>query len=382
VKTAEKRLSVLIPDGESEFALFATHCLAPFPDVEVHVISSERLAPIRFSRFVKSYAFRPDLDDEESRLRAVRQAVERNRVNVLLPTATDWITFASANRRSLADFVAVADVPGSDALQLANNKWMLANFLSERGIPGPPTLLLTSDSAGLDQLAAMQFPVLLKPVSAWGGEGIERFDSFAEMKSFIARRGIDRLANQYIVQTELPGYVVGINVLAREGKILALTMQRGIVPNVHKFAAAGAVQFVNQPTFAETAEHLVSSLNWSGFANLDTLYDSTDGQIKILEINARFWGSLRGSLVAGVSFPYLACMAALNIPFDVPEYTTARYIHSTTAIREGLLRLRGKARVDKFPLSETGIRFLVSDPIAEGLRAFQQQIAPDILDAA
>ena len=156
--------------------------------------------------------------------------------------------------------------------------------------------------------------------------------------------------------------------------MLATTMQRGIIPNTQKYAAAGAIRFIKEEKFMAIAQRLVTALKWSGFANLDTLYDSEDDQLKILEINARFWGSLRGSLVAGVSFPYLACLAALNIPFPMPDYQLAKYIHPKTAVREGMAKLLGRSPKSEFAFQDTGLRFLAADPIAEAMRVFRQEI--------
>jgi D-aspartate ligase len=225
-----------------------------------------------------------------------------------------------------------------------------------------------------EQLRGLEFPVLLKPVVAWGGEGIERFDDLSDLKRYLEQRDVEEMGGRSIVQSFLPGFVVGVNVLSRDGKTLATTLQRGIIPNTQKYAAAGAIEFIKEHRFSAIADRLVSALGWSGFANVDTLYDSRDDQLKILEINARFWGGLRGSLVAGVSFPYLACLAALDIPFPAPNYEFARYFHTKTALRERVLGLMGRSREDGFAWRETGLRSLLADPVAEAMRAFRQEV--------
>jgi len=368
-----KPFSVLIPDGESEFALFVAHCLAHVPQVRLHVLAGERWAPIRFSRYCRSYTFRQYGPGDESRLEAVEEIVKKYKIDVLLPTETEWISFVVAHRETLASFVAVAPVPDPATFQVANNKWLLAQFLMERGIPCPPTILVTCDEAFDQRLQEVEFPALLKPTVAWGGEGIERFESLPELRQYLERRDPEKVRGRFIVQSFLSGFVVGVNVLASHGKMLATTMQRGIIPNTQKYAAAGAIQFVKDGRFATAAQGLVSALAWSGFANVDTLYDDQDHQLKILEINARFWGSLRGSLIAGVSFPYLACLAALDVPFPMPDYELVRYVHPKTAVRQGVSGLLGKDGDRKFAFRETGLQFLLADPLAEGMRSFRQQ---------
>ena len=369
--------SVLIPDGQSEFALFVAHCLAQFPNVKIHVLSSERWAPIRFSRYCHSYTYKPFETDSEARLAIVADVVKKNNIDVLLPSETKWITFTVAHRESLEKFVAVVPLPDPESLKLANDKWLLAQFLEANQIPGPATVLVTLDDIFEEKLKTMTFPILFKPITAWGGDGIERFETLSDLRLYLGNQDPDRIKERFIIQNLLPGHVVGVNVLARNGELLATTMQRGIIPNTQKFAAAGAIKFIKDDKFLTIAQKLISAMNWSGFANLDTFYDSQDDQLKILEINARFWGSLRGSLVAGVSFPYLACLAALNTPFPMPDYELARYAHTKTALRAWGARLLGKRLEDGFPLRETGLKFLLNDPLAESIRAFGQEVLDD-----
>jgi len=378
MSAVRESFSVLIPDGGSEFALFVAHCLAGYsnvgmPEVVVHILSGERWSPTRFSRYCRTYTFRQIGPDDDSRLDVVAEVVKKHSIDVLLPTETEWISFAVANREALSTFVAVAPLPDPENFRIANNKWLLAQCLEANQIPSPPTVLVTYDDLFESKLHDMAFPVLLKPTMAWGGEGIERFEDLPALKRYLQQRDRSEIEGQFIVQTLLPGSVVGVNVLSLDGRMLATTMQRGIIPNTQKYAAAGAIEFIKEDGFAAIAQRLVSALGWSGFANVDTLHDSQDDQLKILEINARFWGSLRGSLVAGVSFPYLACLAALDIPFPMPDYELARYFHTKTALREVMSRLVGKNREDGFVLRETGIKFLLADPLAEGMRAFRQE---------
>jgi glutathione synthase/RimK-type ligase-like ATP-grasp enzyme len=366
--------SVLIPDGESEFALFVAHCFALFPNARLHVLSGERWSPVRFSRYCYKYIFRPLGTSDESRLEAVADIVNKYKIDVLLPTETKWLSFVIANQEALSDVVAVAPVPSPKGFEIANNKWLLSQFLEENQIPAPPTLLATLDDLFEEKLKAFEFPVLLKPVTAWGGEGIERFETLSELRRYIEGQDQRSIKGNFIVQSFLPGLVVGVNILARNGTMLTTTMQRGLIPNTQKYAAAGAIEFIKEDKFSSIAQKLVSALSWSGFANVDTLHDNRDNQLKILEINARFWGSLRGSLVAGVSFPYLACLAALDIPFPMPDYELAHYFHAKTALREGVLKIFGKSHQHKMALRETGLKFLIADPVAEALRAFNQEV--------
>jgi predicted ATP-grasp superfamily ATP-dependent carboligase len=369
----KQSFSVLIPDGESEFALFAAHCLAQHPNVQIFVLCEKAWSPIRFSRLCRTLTHKLSTLDDEAVLQLLADIVHKHRINVLLPTGIPGISFTIANRDALSEFVAVPPLPDRKSFEIANNKWLLSQFLEEHGLPGPKTILLTESilEKGLQQL---EYPLLLKPISAWGGDGVDRFENSTSLRQHLESQDFEKLFGHFILQAFLPGRVVGFNVLSLQGNILATTMQQGIIPNTHKFAAAGAIEFIKDVRFFEASRQLFSALSWSGYTNVDTLCDLRDNKINILDVNPRFWGSLRGSLVAGVNFPYLACLVALQIAFPPPDYDLAHYYHAKTALRESLFRGRGKSSEHRIAFQETGLRFLLLDPLAETMRAFQQEI--------
>lgn len=369
--------SVLIPDGESDFALFVIHGFIDCPQVKLYVLSNRRWMPARFSRYCHEYIHKEFSADASERFDAVAQVVTQNHIDVILPIEMEWIAPQDARRHALSELAAVASVLDSKSFKVANNKWQIFKLLQENGIPAPPTVLCTLDGDFEQQIHQLEFPVLIKPVTAWGGEGIRRFDNMSQLQEFLGQCDSEKIKNRYIVQSFLTGYVVGLNILCREGQLLAYTMQRGFIPNPQRYAAAAAIRFIQREDVIEIGKKLVSVLSYNGVANVDMFYDTRENQIKVLELNTRFWGSLRGSYAAGVSFPYLACLAALDIPFPVPGYDLARYIHSKTALKEGMLRILGKSRYERFYSEETGLKYMLVDPVAETLRAVRQQLSGD-----
>ncbi len=366
----KRPITVLIPDGESGFALFAAHCLSYFPNVKIHVLSKERWSSIRFSRYCHSYTFEPATDDA-THLAAISKLVEKNKIDVLLPTDTKAIYFALANKEALAKMVALAPLPDPQAFEIANNKWLLSEFLEENQIPGPPSILADYSDKFEAKLKDLEFPVLLKPMTSRDGNGIKRFDTPSDLMHFLDQQP-ETIHGRFIVQGFLSGSDVDLNFLSRHGEALALTIQQAIIPNTKKYGAAGAIKFIKNENFSAVARKLIAGLAWSGFANVDTICDSDDN-LRIVDINARFWGSVRGSVAAGVSFPYLACLAALNIPFPMPNYQLIRYFHPKTALREGMSGILGRSQERNIIFRESGLEFFLTDPIGEIIRIYYQE---------
>lgn len=112
-----------------------------------------------------------------------------------------------------------------------------------------------------------------------------------------------------------------MSLLARNGEILAHTIQKGIFKRANRFAASAGLEFLNNTGVYESVSKLVRELGFSGIAYVDLRYDKRDKQFKIIEMNARYWGSLIASFRAGVNFPYLHILSSLERELPAPSYT-------------------------------------------------------------
>lgn len=367
-------ISVLIPDGENEHVLWTVRSLADSKRAKLHVLSNRRWMPVRFSRHCRLYAFKPTGTDHRARLDAITDLVSRIHVDVILPVGEEGVMFASAERDALSRLAALPPLPDLEALQTGRDKWRLNQFARDYGLPAPQSVLLASGAAFDQRISELEYPVLLKPTSLTDGQGIRRFDTASDLRSFLASQDESLVREKYLVQSYVPGFDIGLSVLCRDGEILAYTIQRGVISAAHRFGPLMAMEFIRQDDVFEVGQKLLAALRWSGVAHIDFRQDSRDGQVKIIELNARYWGSLLGSLVAGVNFPYLACLAAQGVSFPVPAYRLSHFAYTTTAVKEALLWCLGRNTLSGFTFRETGLRFFLTDPLPEFLKRLQEKL--------
>jgi predicted ATP-grasp superfamily ATP-dependent carboligase len=370
--------AILIPDGENEHTLLTTRCLAQtrcLPKsqrAKTYILSSTRWSPVRFSRHPHLYQFRATGTDYQARLHAIIDSIKRFNIDVILPVSEEGIEFVITHRQILSNLSAVPLLPSLESFKTARNKWLLNQLARQHHIPSPQSILVTLDSEFYQQLSNLEYPVLLKPTSQSGGQGIRRFKTQTDLQNFLQQRDEQQFKNNYLVQSYLPGLDLGLSVLCDRGEILAFTIQKELIANKHRFGPQMAMQFIAQEDVLNHGKRLLAALNWSGVAHVDMREDNRDGQVKLLEINARYWGSLLGSLVAGVNFPVLAYQKALNIPFSLPNNQFSRYVHTTTALKELLLQPLGRSSLKRFAFKETGLRFFITDPLPEIVRTIKR----------
>jgi len=237
-------------------------------------------------------------------------------------------------------------VPSFASLRIALDKWDLARFLTAHALPHPATELLVRGQEALTRIAQLRFPLLLKPRCGGNGLGIHRCENMRALEH--CTRGAD-LWGKTLVQTEIPGYDIDCSVLCREGEVLAYTIQKGFT-GMADFRPPGGIEFLEDERVIAVMRKLMAALRWSGVAHVDLRYDSLTDRINIIEVNPRFWGSVLGSLHAGVNFPYLACLEALGRSFAPPAFRACRYVAGATAL--------GYWKRGRFGRSSTGFSFM------------------------
>ena len=351
----------MMMDGGGQVALPVARCLGQVPGLSLHVVSDEAAVPLRFSRHRTSFHVRP-LATDEQRLAAAHDVIRRVRPDVLLPVLGDDVRFLSQHAASLPPDVQLAPTPPVDAFDTVVNKWRLAQFLEQHGLPGPATILYTADDAFERRLAALTFPVLIKPVRGSSGNGIRQFDTPDALRDALQQQ--PDAQGLTIVQELLPGYDIDCSVLCQDGAFLAYTIQRGFMARPGAFAPPAGIEFVHDEQVYDVTRRLMAALGWTGVAHVDLRVDQRDGQVKILEINARYWTSLEGSLKAGVNFPHLHVLAGLGVTFPMPDYRPVRFVAGDV----GLIQKVRYPRRTRFSLGETNLRYMLGDPVAEAIR--------------
>ena len=353
-----KPLVVLVLEGEYRLTGAVLFCLGQADDIEVHVVQQAAASPYQYSRYVRSHhRYAPELP-EAGFVDFVRDVATDVNAAVLLPVDVAGMRWAIRHAAALAPELRCLPLPTAEAYETAADKSRLADFMRTHHIDGPDTLLdITRDYQG--DLAALRFPVLLKPVDGAGGQGIARYETPETLRPAVA--ALPEGA-RYIIQTYLEGYDIDCNVLCHNGQVLAHSVQRGLVPAASAYAPTQAIEFVNSPAVVLVVRQLMAALRWNGVAHIDLRYDTRSGRMNVIEINPRFWLTVVGSaLAAHVNFPALACRAALGRPVPTPLAVPGRYIPFANFLQYKYGRRRGEKI--PFALADTSVANFLGDPL-------------------
>ncbi|MDX2457717.1 MAG: ATP-grasp domain-containing protein [Gammaproteobacteria bacterium] len=359
-----RKIDVLIPDGESVFSLAVLHGLSQADEkFRVHLISQNRCSPVRFSRYIESFTLCPE--EDEARLHCILRAIRERGIDILLPVHELGLKFVVKHKTRLESLVRIPPIADADSFALVSDKGRLAHFLEAHNLASPCTLRYIPPH-DVPDLTALQFPALIKPAEGANGRGIKRFETASSLLEYFEAEAVDE---DYIIQNYIDGYDIDCSVLCSDGEILAYTIQKGLAVGCGDYQAPTEIEFLHDQAVYDLVSRMLRKLSWSGVAHIDLRYDAVSGKINIIEINPRYWGSLPGSLIAGVNFPHLACLATQNISFLAPDYHHVKYAAAKAALRLIRDKIFKGVKTD-IRIGDTDLPNVLKDPLPEIVRLF------------
>jgi len=318
---------VLIPDGNSTWALTVINCLSHNSDYELFVLSNKKRTAAKYSKHISYYKYYKKTSDKEW-LDAITKEVVKNSISIIIPIAEDEIRFFINNKQALSDSVKIIPLPEIDDFETAINKYKLSSFLKSHNLPHPKFKYFSNLESCFNEDLNLNFPILIKPLHEKGGDGILKIENKTELDKFTQKYQEDIFIQEYI-----HGYDIDCSVLCLNGEILTHTIQKGNLSGHNAFAPQLGFEFLNNDKILNVVTQLMSALHWSGVAHIDLRYDANKEDYKIIEINARFWGSIEGSKFAGVNFPDLAIQLTMNNAIENTQYKEIEYMRLKGVIK-------------------------------------------------
>lgn len=313
---------ILILSTNESFAVRIMSCLLILK-IRISVMGVGKFHPIRLSRYCSDYhryEYSDLLEENDNIIKDINDYCSQQELDIIIPAGIESTLFLSkmGKRITTAKIFPMSDY---ETLKMLNNKWTFTELMVKNDLSCPKTILI-NDVNKISQIRSqiilnLGFPVIIKPLDMEGGKGIIKLSSFKELETYILSENKFKLP--LIIQEYIPGVDVDISILAKDGKMVAWTIQ--------KWQGREIIEFIKDDNILDIGKRIISSCNYNGVAHIDMMLDNRDNSIKILECNPRFWGSVEESMVSGVNFPYLGVLISQNerLPEDI-NYRNIRYI--------------------------------------------------------
>lgn len=245
------------------------------------------------------------------------------RIDLIIPSEG----FLLRVRPRFADLQPMLPVPASpDDTYLAFSKFDVRERFIAAGLTDnlSPALLIGENDAlpTVEEIAALSQPLFIKVDSVHArrpGQGsvVKRCEGPAA-----AREEIRRLLENYksvLVEGFVPGVGVGAFLTSWNGRPLAQFMHRRLHEVPHTGGYSSYRRSWHHGGVLADAKLRAQALGWDGVSMFEYRWDPTSDRFWLMEINARFWGSLHLALFAGVDFPTLLADAFFGQPAAAVE---------------------------------------------------------------
>lgn len=299
---------VLILDGHCAAALAFARSLGRAGHWVAVGAGAGSFAPAAQSRYCNlRFEYPSSIHDEKSFCAAVLTFVEQRRIDLVIPM-TDWTTLPISRSRHLFASHCELALPPHEALRSASDKYQIVEMARRLSIPTPETWLLHSVQ-DLEHLPTLDYPVVVKDrESARWLENRATLGSvrYAYSESALRKVVQERLraAGDVLIQKFVTGTGIGFSCFVANGQAF-LPFQwervREIDPRGSGSSCRRSVAI--QADVMEFSRRLLLELKFEGAAMVEYKIDRNSGELNLMEVNARPWGSIQLAIASGFDYP-------------------------------------------------------------------------------
>jgi predicted ATP-grasp superfamily ATP-dependent carboligase len=308
-------MNVLILDGHLKSALATVRSLGG-KGMRIAVASERTSGMALHSKYASSvFTYPSPLQNQRGFVEAVKREAEKSEEKPVVYAFSDatWLSLFTY-RAELRECLVLPEYD-EESVRIAFDKSLTATLAATLGIKTIPSQVPNSEDELEVCAQKATYPVVVKTrksVTWRGNKGIFGTASFAQdneslIESFSNIK--QTVGEAPLIQDFVMGEEYGVEMLAQEGKVYASVSHR----RLKSLSPIGGASVLKE-TLGENdlkselesvAQSLAEKLDWKGPMMVEFKIDKETNTIYLMEINARFWGSLPLSVAAGVNFPWL-----------------------------------------------------------------------------
>ena len=260
----------------------------------------------------------PEADDR-SFLQRLLEITKNHKVQVLLPTSGYDIYSYSEHRKILLERGVVPIVSDRKSLEICRDKMQTYHHLRHDF-----SLPTTTDEPNDIQ----QFPIIAKPRFGKGSRGVIKIENESDLKHVSSK------TNELIYQEFLPGTEYTIDVLCDLNEKPLIAVPRIRIQTKAGISTKGKI--VRDTKLEEICMEIARRIRIRGPCCIQ-MKESSDGTLKLVEVNPRMGGGTIFATLAGVNFPALLLDLVEGKEIVMPEIsevTVVRYFEEIVIRKE------------------------------------------------
>lgn len=245
------------------------------------------------------------------------ELLEQQRYAALLPIGARSVEVIARNAKRISTHTHLA-LHDADTIERCMDKHQLNSHAESVGLNVPPWWCLDTEEDARRVADEATFPIVIKK-----RHELDRRPLFiaGSARTFLDNRSRWQTKNAPqrfapIAQECIEGDGCAFFGLYDHGELKRWFMHR----RIREFPAAGGASSCAESAYEQdvfdAGKRLLDSLNWHGVAMVEFKRQRATGQLQLMEVNPKFWGSLDLAIAAGVNFPVETVRLALGEPLE------------------------------------------------------------------
>ncbi|MBK1646842.1 hypothetical protein CKO25_19830 [Thiocapsa imhoffii] len=306
--------SVLVTDGWVRSSYAALRNLTDH-GVRVSVADSRRLGMCQASRRKAQFSlYRSHYQDEDGFVADVARICQEQSIGLVLPSHNETEILAKHRERLGPGRDAL--LPNAEHCALFNDKARSYDFAQACGVPVPLRIAYAHADELAEQLREHQLErCVIKLRTGNSAKGVFYAPSPTE-----AAETVRRLVREFAlpaerlpqVEEQVSGEGWGCSVLYWHGRRVASFTHRRMREKIVTGGTSTLRESVANLAIEQATQQIFDAIGWHGLAMCEFKVCAETGAIWFVEVNPRLWGSMALATSAGVEFPYLAWLCAVE----------------------------------------------------------------------
>lgn len=299
--------TVLVTDAETRNSLSVIRSLGK-ANYRVTTVSTKRCAMGHYSKYVyDSYTIKKY---EE---KAFLEIIKLVKPDIIFPCSDNTVEILSKS-----DYIkkeVICPVPSQNSFEICRDKYKTISFANSMGVRTPKTFSLNSktDYEELKKTGNIVYPSILKPKKSSGSRGLRLCENEEELLSHFSK-SLESFKDGFILQEFIPldGDIIDAVFLYKEGKYIAGFVDKRVRTYPPKMGACTYGISIHNDEALNLGKKLLDKLEWNGLAMVEFRTHPKTGELYLMEINPRLWGSIQLPIFAGIDFPKILVDVFLN----------------------------------------------------------------------
>jgi len=317
----EKSLNrILILDGDHKNALAIVRHLGKTKQYLIDVVSYSKASIAFFSNYAnQKFIISNPKKDPDKYLADLLDILKQNSYLAVLPVSYISYQLCAANNVQILENTYIT-IARPEHINLASSKIETYQLAEKIGIPYPKIQLINQ----IDEIEKVEttYPCVIKAPFEVGKNLVEYATNKSELVSKYKKLCLkNKFENKLpLIQNYIQGEGVGFFAFYKNGECKNYFIHRRIREYPVSGGASTCAESFYDESILNYGKKVLDYLKWEGVAMVEFKKDNSTGIYNLMEINAKFWGSLDLALVSGINFPQMLIDDALGLEIEKNEF--------------------------------------------------------------